>query len=59
MTCTWYGGPLAATGIETLQLPLSVFITAAIAAIPMKWKLVRDFGAILAGEILLIDTWIS
>ena len=26
MICTWYGGPLAATGIETVQLPLSILV---------------------------------
>ena len=59
MICTWYAGPLAATGIETIQLPLSIFAAAGIAAIPTKWRLLRNFVAILVGEVLLVDTWIS
>lgn len=59
MVCTWYGGPLAATGIMTFQLPLSVFITTVIAAIPTKRKVVRNFIAVLIGEVLLINAWIS
>jgi hypothetical protein len=59
MICTRYDAPLAAAGIFTTQLPLSIFVTASVAAIPMKWKLVRNFLAILIGEILLVDTWIS
>ena len=59
MICTWYDGPLAATGIFTTQLPLSIFVAASLAAIPIKWKLVRNFIAILVGEVLLVNTWIS
>jgi len=59
MTCTWYDGPLASGGIYTLQMPLAVFVSAVIAALPLKWKLVRNFVAILVGESLLVYTWIS
>ena len=58
MTCTWDRGPCAG-GIETVQLPLSIVVAATIAAVPLKWKLVRNFVAILAGEVLLVDKWIS
>ena len=46
-------------GIETVQLPLSVVVTATLSAIPVKWKFVRNFVAILVGEVLLAPTWIS
>jgi hypothetical protein len=61
MTCTWHRGPCGpcAGGIKTVQIPLSILVAAAIAAIPMKWKLVRNFVAILAGEMLLMDRWVS
>lgn len=59
LTCTWYAGPLSSTWIKTVQLPLSVFVTATIAAIPIKWRLVRNFIAIIIGEYLLVDTLIS
>lgn len=46
-------------GILTAQMPFSVFVAASLAAIPIKWKLVRNFVAVLVGEILLLDTWVS
>ena len=59
MICTRYDGPLAAVGIFTVQLPLSVFVTSLLSAIPVTWKFTRNFVAIVMGEILLLDTWIS
>ncbi len=59
MLFTWYAGPLAATGIMTAQIPLSIFVAAAIAAIPKERKLFRNVVAIFVGEVLLMNTWIS
>ncbi len=57
--CTYYGAPLSASGIFARQLPLSIFVAALLAAIPVRWRFVRNSIAILTGEILLLDTWVS
>jgi hypothetical protein len=57
--CTRYDAPLSASGINTLQIPLSLLVTTLITMLPVKMKLVRNFIAFLVGESLLLDTWIS
>ncbi len=62
LTATWYAGPLAATGIMTIQIPMALLVTTLLAAIPLKMKVVRDVVALLAGEITLFvigGRWIS
>jgi len=46
-------------GIHTIQLPLAVAVASGLSAIPIKWKSVRNFVAIMIGEILLMPTWIA
>jgi hypothetical protein len=59
MICTWYRGPLAATGIDASQIPISIVTTGIIAGIPMKWVFLRNFMAILLGEMLLGTSWVA
>ncbi len=62
MIPTWYGGPLAARGIFTFQIPLSIMVTMLLPLIITKEKTTRIITNVLAisiGEILLTNTWIS
>ena len=60
LTATRYEGPLAATGIDTDQIPCALMMTTLITIIPIKWKLLRDLAALILGEaIILRHTWIS
>jgi len=56
---TRYAGSSAATGIWTLQIPLSVFATAVLAAIPVTWIRLCVVLSVIVGEVLLLDIWIS
>lgn len=59
-TATNYAGPLAGSGICTIQIPIAILAATLITAVPIKMKLFRDFIAFLVGEaILLHQTWIS
>ena len=59
-TAISYEGPLEALGINTMQIPLAIVVTAAITALPVKMKFLRGFAAILFGEFVLTAiTWIS
>jgi hypothetical protein len=60
--CTWYGGRLAARGISPVQIPLSLFVTPVICPARTRRKPIRIavyVVAVLVGEILLVDIWIS
>lgn len=53
LTATWYDGPMSATGILTMQIPLCLLLTTSVTAIPMKMKLVRNVVAFILGEAIL------
>jgi hypothetical protein len=60
MACTWYGGPLAARGIDTIRIPLAVGASAVIAGVPIRLRLPLNLLAVLAGEIVLwSNPWMS
>lgn len=55
---TWWYGPMAARGIYTVQIPLSILATTMIALIPTKakWETAIVYViAVIVGEFLLID----
>ncbi len=59
-TAISYEGPLSSWGINTMQIPLAIAVTAAITMLPVNMKLLRGFAAILFGEFVLhAITWIS
>jgi len=62
MLSTWYGGPKAATGIFTIQIPLSMIATALILLLKSEKIAIRIIiyaFAIVVGEVLLINIWVA
>lgn len=59
---TWYGGPLAATGIATIQIPIAIITTMLILMIKSgkrSTRLIIYSAALIISEVLLINIWVA